>query len=262
MRGRTQTERWRVSLAAFVMAVGLVGGSAAAATRTPSPQGRVTAALKTLTTDLGKLGPKQASKPTRKALLKTAGRARRRSRRAPCQSLQVLSQLRAELIAIRVPKVKGRRPAAGSARGRIAADVLQAQVALLQLPAAKRCGGGVTSKVTQGTPTVLASDATHMQLRLDLPAPTFVAQHVGDKDWLQMFMPGMATTGGTPGNPGLPATTQFFGIPNGANVSITVDKTQGYDVGGVNLYPEQPQPVDAKPPPPSSLFANRPYKLN
>src|SRR5207302_5164260 len=50
--------------------------------------------------------------------------------------------------------------------------------------------------------------------------------------------------------------------PNGANVSVTVDKTQGYDLPAVNLYPEQPQPIDIQPPPPNGVFVNRPFKVD
>ena len=156
--------------------------------------------------------------------------------------------------------MKGRAPAAGSLRGRLESDTLAANVALLALPRTRRCGGGARVSVAEATGTVLESDERHLRMRVSLPLPTFAAHQAGATEYQQMFMDGMGESGAE-GKPGLPVLTRFLGVPEGADVSVTVNDTDGYDLAGITLFPHQPEPVDQRVPgqPPISDFLEDPF---
>ncbi|MEA2427797.1 MAG: hypothetical protein QOF37_1425 [Thermoleophilaceae bacterium] len=234
-----------VVIAALLGAIPAAG--AAAVKKAPSPQAQVRSAFKQLVTDTGKL-PKRAH---RAALLRTVKRAGRQARRRPCAAARTL-------------KGFSRRLKPGALRDQLKAEVLHADAAMMQLPSAKRCGGGHASKVATVSAQVLRSSAKQLRMRISLPPPTFVGQHAGGQDFQQMFIDGMGETDAG-GKPGLPAVQKFFGIPVGANVGLTVNGTQGYDLNGVNLYPQQKSPVDeAAPPgaPPLSEFLDGPFQID
>ena len=101
--------------------------------------------------------------------------------------------------------------------------------------------------MTQAAGNVLESDERHLRMRISLPLPTFAAHQVGGTEYQQMFMDGTGETGAE-GKPGLPVLTKFLGVPEGAEVSVTVNDTDGYDLAGITLYPHQPEPVDQRVP--------------
>jgi hypothetical protein len=146
---------------------------------------------------------------------------------------------------VRRPRIRGRTPTTASRRGQLESDTLAANVALLALPRARRCGGRRVS-VAQAKAKVLESDERHLRLSVSLPLPTFTAHQVGGSEYLQMLLVGTGETGDD-GKPGLPILGQFFGVPEGADVTVIVNDTSGYDLGGVNLFPHQPDPVDQDP---------------
>ena len=96
-------------------------------------------------------------------------------------------------------------------------------MALLALPRARRCGGKQV-RVAQVKADVVESDERHLRLRVSLPLPTFTAHQVGGSEYQQMLMEGAGETGDR-GKPGLPIIGQFFGVPEGADVTVTVNGT-------------------------------------
>jgi hypothetical protein len=240
-----------------------VPGGAAAASKPPSLKRQVNLAFKQLARDTRHLPRKAIKTKDRKFLVATVNRARRQARRNPCKSIKTLAQFRRALRRIHEPGLKSFEPIGTTLRGSLEDDQLGAAVALMQLPGARRCGGGHKATVTQSAPRVLQSDEKHLRLRISLPAPTFGSQKVGGTIYQQMFMGGMGETGNI-GSPGLPQTTQFYGVPLGADISMTVNGTQGYDLHGVNLFPHQKSAVDLPPLPAGapgpSTFANPPFE--
>lgn len=239
-----------------------IGATAANAAAPPSAKSQAKQAFNQLVRDT-KLVPRKAiKKRNKKALVKLATKARKSSLKQPCKTVKTLKQYRRRLKNIHEPGVKSFEPVGTTIKGLLDSEALRANVTLLQLPNSKRCGGGRKPSTTQSAPRVLESDQTHVRMRIALPSPTFAPQKVHGTVYQQMFMPGMGD-GGHPGEPGLPQTTQFFGVPAGAGVSVTVNGSQGYDLSGVNLYPHQPSAKDIPPlpsgAPDPSTFANQPF---
>ena len=230
-----------------------------AATSSATPRAEATKRLNTLVKHTRTL-PRRLVKPRHKvALLRLAKSAKRTSRRNPCKSVRTLRSYRRRLKRVRRPRIRGRTPLSSSRRGRLESDTLAANVALLALPRAARCGGRQVS-VAQAKADVVESDERHLRLQVSLPLPTFSAHQVGGSEYQQMFMEGTGETGDE-GKPGLPMLGQFFGVPEGADVTVTVNGTTGYDLPGVNLFPHQPDPVDQAVPgqPPLSDFLEDPF---
>src|SRR4051812_32892853 len=209
----------------------------------PSAKTQAKSAFNQLVRDTRHIPKKAIKKRNKRTLVKFAVKARKMSLKQPCKTVKTLKQYRRRLRNIHEPGVRGFEPAGTTIKGVLEAEALRANVTLLQLPNSKRCGGGRKPGVTQGAPRVLESDQTHMRLRIALPSPTFAPQKIGNAVYEQMFMGGMGE-GGAVGEPGLPQTTQFYGLPEGADVKVTVNGSQGYDLSGVNLYPHHPAAMD------------------
>ena len=230
-----------------------------AATTSASPRAEAAKRLTTLVKHTRAL-PKRLVKPRKKlALLRLAKSAKRTSRRRPCRSIRILRGYRRRLGAVRRPRIRGRAPTTSSRRGQLASDALAAEVALLGLPRARRCGGSQAT-AAQAKAELLESDERHLRLRVSLPLPTFTAHQVGASEYQQMLMDGAGETGDE-GKPGLPMLGELFAVPDGADVSVRVNDASGYALTGVNLYPHQPDPVDQTAPgqPPLSDFLEDPF---
>jgi hypothetical protein len=255
--------RTRPYLALVLLAVLIaLPESAGAATKPPSAKSQAKSAFNQLVHDTRHIPKKAIKKRNKRTLVKIAVKARKMSLKTPCKTVKTLKQYRRRLKNVHEPGVRGFEPAGTTIKGILEAEALRANVTLLQLPNSKRCGGGRKPGVTQGAPRVLESDQTHMRLEIALPSPTFAPQKIGNTVYEQMFMGGMGE-GGAVGEPGLPQTTQFYGVPEGADVKVTVNGSQGYDLSGVNLYPHQPSAMDipnlpSGAPDPAS-FANPPF---
>jgi hypothetical protein len=206
-----------------------------------------------------RLPKKLATARTRRDLLRLAKSAKRSSRRSPCRSARTLRAYRRGLRRVRRPRLRTSAPTSSSFRGQLESDTLAASVGLLSLPRARRCGGRPV-RAARATGRVLESDERHLRLRLSLPVPTFTAHQVGTSEYQQIFMEGAGETGAN-GKPGLPTLGKFFAVPEGAEVSVTVNGSSGYDLDGVDLYPHQPDPVDRRRPgePPASTFLEGPF---
>jgi hypothetical protein len=251
--------RWLAVLAASVGVLAVALPVASAASRAPSPKAQAAKRLNTVVRHTRKLPKKLATRRSKRVLLRLAKSAKRSSRRSPCRSVRMLRAYRRGLGRVRRPRLKSHTPTTSSARGQLESDTLAANVALLALPRARRCGGRQV-KVAQAKSEVLESDDHHLRLRLSLPLPTFAAHQVGGTEYQQIFMEGAGETSGL-GKPGLPTLSEFFAVPEGADVSVTLNDTTGYDLDGVNLYPHQPDPVDQGPDgePPASTFMENPF---
>jgi peptidase C25-like protein len=251
--------RWTAVLA-VALAVLFAGTAVSeAATASASPQKQAAKRLKALVKDTRRLPKKLVKRRDKAALVQLARSAKRTSRRNPCRSVRSLRAYRRKLKRVRRPRVRSNTPSTSSRRGQLESDTLAANVALLALPRARRCGGRRVT-VTDAKADVLESDERHLRLRLSLPLPTFSAHQVGGSEYQQMFMEGAGETSGE-GKPGLPQLSEFFAVPVGADVSVKVNDSKGYDLGGVNLFPHQPDPVDAAPAgaPPLSEFLEDPF---
>ena len=250
----------RAAVLAVLLAMLSAGTVASgAATTSASPRAEAGKRLNTLVKHTRKLPKRLVKRRHKLALVRLAKSAKRTARRRPCRSVRTLRTYRRQLKRVKRPRVKGRAPAAGSRRGQLESDTLSANVALLALPRARRCGGRRVT-VAQAKSDVLESDENHLRLRLSLPLPTFAAHQVGGTEYQQMLMEGTGETGDE-GKPGLPILGQFFGVPEGANVTVSVNDTTGYDLSGINLFPHQPDPVDQGAPgqPPLSDFLEDPF---
>jgi hypothetical protein len=256
----------RTTLALLVLAAVLAIPAGAGAAATPAPaKSQATAAFKRLVRDTRLLPRKAITKKNKVRLVRLAQQAKRTSLRQPCKTVKTLKQYRRHLKAIHEPGVRTFEPVSTTIRGTLEADALTANVTLLQLPNSRRCGGGRRPSVTQIAPKLLESDEHHLRLRVSLPSPTFAPQMVGGTVYEQMFMDGMGE-GGAVGQPGLPELTHFYGVPQGADIKVTVNGAQGYDLQGVNLFPHQAASMDLPPLPSGApnpgTFENPPFQKN
>jgi hypothetical protein len=258
--------RTSVLVGVMLLVLVLAAPAADAAKRTSPAQKQANQAFAVLIRDTGRLPKSLVPKRSRAALVRVARRAKSQARRRPCRAIRTLNAYKRGLGKVKKPRLRGNRPDGGSPRGRLQADALTVNAALLALPGSKRCGGGKASGVTSARTRVLASDARHLRMRVQLPAVQFVAHQVGGNDYLEPTMENMGTAGDR-GNPGLPTLTSFFAVPRGATVSFRVNGSQGYDLNGVKLFPRQQEPVDLAPgappgAPSQSTFSDPPFKLN
>jgi Peptidase family C25/Propeptide_C25 len=261
--------RMRRSVLAAVATVALLlalpwAAEAAAKKRPPSAKAQAAKAFKQLVKDTRKTPRKALSKRNRKALIATAKRARRQARRNPCKAVKTLRAYRRGLRRVKTRRVRGRRPTGTSPRGKLEADALKVNVALMQLPRSRRCGGGRRPKVSEVSAKVVKSTTKELRLKVSLPSPTFSSHQVGGRQFQQMFMEGAGETGDV-GKPGLPTVTEHFGVPEGADVALKINGKTGYAIQGVDLYPHQQQPVDLSLPkgaPPIDTFMEPPFQLN
>jgi hypothetical protein len=251
------------SILLVLLAAALVALPASAfAKKAPSPQTQVSRAFKQLVKDTRVLPKAVVAKRARARLRHVAAVARKQARRRPCKAIKTLGQFRRSIRKVRERKKNG--ATITSFRGRLRADLLEVNSALMQLSRAKRCGGGRRAKVDTVQSKVLHSDAKSLRMRVSLPPPKFVEQQGGGQDFQQMYMDGMGESD-VNGKPGLPLSSDFFGIPVGANVQLHVNGTQGYDLHGVNLFPHQEPPVDAAAPPgapPLTDFLEGPFQID
>jgi hypothetical protein len=213
--------------------------------------------------------PKKAAKKAAKAkLLRTARHAAKVARRRPCTAVKDLASYRRTLHATRIsPTAKGAK-AKRRLRHQLAAlgpASLKASTKLLSDKRAKACGGGVVpSTLPHATTTVLSSDENGMSLRVQLPKLTFTAQTGGGKSWTQLTLPDTDSPQ-APGKPGIPVVSSTFGVPDGAKLTVVPGSAESHTIGGVDVFPRQPESLDGgdlNPPGPPSGDPNNPAKPN
>lgn len=239
------------TVAVLVSLLVLCTPPAGAAVRPPSAKAQVQQRFAALTGYVRGLPPSAVRRSAKADLLGRIGAARRLGAKDPCRAAQALKRsynafLKVEALPRALPE-----PTGGSARGQLLSHALNVQAALMVAPGARKCGGTAKPAVAEATPTILESSPRRLRLRLALPTPTFASHRAGRTDYQQILMEGMGETGAE-GRPALPIVTRFFGVPEGAGVSVKVDATRGFDMEGINLMPHQPEPVDQAPPTPGT----------
>lgn len=255
----------------LLMAFGLSSqASAAKSTKTVN----ASATLKALVKQTKALPATAASTTRKTSLLRTAKGAARVAKAKPCKAVKGLSSYRSLLRTTKIRgSVKGKK-AKTRLRLRLAAlgpASLKASRTLLSDKRTKRCGGGVIPSTRKNpATTVLSSDVNGMRLRVKLPALKFTSQTGGGKSWTQLVLPNSEAPGAD-GAPGIPVVSSTFGVPDGAKVEVSTSGAESYVIDGVDVFPNQPEPVDAavnlgsNPPKPNFLkapFATKPFEID
>lgn len=254
------TKALALAATASLLVLALLGSTMALAAK-PAGPGQWLRALVRQTAGLphAAAGAKQ-----RRKLAHLAAHARRALRSRPCTAVKDLERFRRVLKGVKVKK--GRRyQRAGNRLAALGATSMQGSRRLLASKRTKRCGGGVKpNSASRSKFRILKSNAKGMRLRVQLPALRFVAQTGGGKSWTQLVLPNTDAPG-KPGSPGIPVANSIIGVPDGASVAVKTGHTTSYTVGGVNVFPVQPDPVDQDTPPPNIFkppFADPPFTLN
>ena len=223
--------------------------------------------LKSLVRQTNSLPPAAASAAKRRALKRIATHARRAARRRPCASVRDLARFRRILAGVRVKK--GGRNAKRAAHRLSAlgpASVTSSRL-LLASKRTRRCGGGVKPARGKHPKTkVLTSSTRRLRVRVQLPAVQFVPREEGGKLWTQLVVPN-SDAPAEPGTPGIPVVSDVLAVPDGAKVTVKTNDVDKITVGGVDVFPAQPDPVDQEQnePEPNIFeppFSERPFQLD
>jgi hypothetical protein len=229
-------------------------------------QPKAGSALKTLVRQTKALPRRAATKRQKTKLLRAARSARKSVRKRPCKSVRQLSRYRRILGRIKVKRGRRNRRARNRL-SRLAPTSMTASRALLSSRRTRSCGGGRPNRRHQTTTQLLQSDANGMRIRVQLPALRFASETGGGKTWTKLVLPNTDSPG-APGTPGIPTVSNTFAVPDGATVKVTPTSTTSYTLGGVDVFPVQPEPLDqgtapGNPPdfddPP---FAAKPFEIN
>ncbi len=177
-------------------------------------------------------------------LEQTAKDARRAAAKQPCRAVQDLSHYRRILLGVKVKKgKKGRK--LGTRLAALSATSLKASSRLLASKRTRSCGGGTKpSRRRNARFKVLKSDANGMKIRVQLPELHFVPRIAGGKAWTQLVLPNTDAPG-KPGTPGIPAASDVLGVPDGAKLIVKSGDVDSYVLDGIDVFPVQPEPVDA-----------------
>ena len=210
-------------------------------------------ALKKLAKKTGKVNGralKPTSRPRLAKLLRLARAAKSNAKKHTCTSVKALSSYRKTMQSTKVlrkPKKK-----AGKTLDKLAGlTSLSSQASLLLLSSSKtkKCGGGVAaSTLDEAKTTVLESNAEHLKIAVELPKVLLTPQTEGNKTYTEMLAPNTVTNG-EPGQPGIPSVGELYGVPDGAQVSVSVTESKSVTLDNVQLYPTQPDVVDDVQPP-------------
>jgi Peptidase family C25/Propeptide_C25 len=250
-----------VGLALLLLTLAFGGGQALAA-KSPSAG----PSLKSLVRQTNALPRTAASPAKRRALKRAAGHARRVARKRPCAAVRDLARFRRVLGRVKVRKAKGKRRRRATQRlAALAPASLRSSRLLLASKRTKRCGGGVGPNRRSNTKTtVLSSDENGMRVRVELPAVKFVPESGGGKTWTKLALPNTDVPG-KPGTPGIPVASSTLGVPDGASLEIKSGNVEKVVLDGVDVFPVQPEPVDAVTQPPDFAkppFAAKPFAIS
>jgi hypothetical protein len=249
----------------------LMAGSAgvAQAAKKPAKKVSVSSALRTLDRQAATLPKTLVSRTQRRKLHDAARRARLTSKAKPCSSVAALTRFRAVLRTVK-PR-KGKRNARANLRiAALGPASLAASRLLLADKRTKRCGGDTKpSTLTEAKTSVLSSDINGLRVRVELPAVQFTPRSAGGKSWTQLVLADTSAGLGDTGAPGIPVVASTFAVPDGATVAVKTGKTDSYTLDGVDVFPTQPDPVDAAAPTPGVKpdfskppFADAPFTID
>jgi hypothetical protein len=91
----------------------------------------------------------------------------------------------------------------------------------------------------------------------ELGKPMVATVHANEEVFTEVQIPGADTSGGVPGEPGIPVFRRLIAVPRGASVEAKIT-TEGAETIKLNLFPTQTSPVDAVEDP----FGNKPFIKN
>lgn len=221
----------------------LAASPVAAQEEAPSPD------FQRLQADIARLVVGQNQQPF---LSKAAAASAAATRGQACTAIDVLNALRNYIAA-----KAGKKEFTTFAAGQLEADALVVIADLLGTAAAAQCGGAAVPPTTKAGPVVqvVSSDKNGLQLHVSLPAARFVARLGGGRVFTDMAMDGVGLHNRI-GAPDIPTFNTFFAVPMGADVSLQLLGTSSYTLGGVDLWPEQEQPVDDNP------FGDKPFTID
>jgi hypothetical protein len=219
------------------------GGASPAAAAPPKTQG---AALRSLVTQTKLLPRAVTTRSQRRNLLRFATHAGEVARTRPCVAVNDLARYRRILRFVRVKPLRSRR----TANRRLASlgpASLTASRLLLVSKRTKACGGGTRPSTARSVrTTVTSSDENGMTVRVQLPALRFVPESAGGQSWTRLALPNTDVPG-TPGKPGIPVVSDTFAVPDGATVEVNASSASSYTLGGVDVFPVQPDVADQSP---------------
>jgi hypothetical protein len=236
----------------------LAGGGEAFAAKKPTAK----STLKTLVKETGKLPASAAPAAKRGALRRLARRAARSARRSPCASVHDLNAYRRVLGTIRVKKKRSRATRRLTALGPAS---LNASRLLLASRKTRRCGGGSKARPGDNPKVrVIGSDGRRLRVRVQMPEVGFSPAQGGGKTWTELSLPN-SDSPSKPGTPGIPFVSDVLAVPDGAKMAVKVNDVDKIAMDGVDVFPAQPDPVDADMPAPNfdaGPFADAPFHFN
>lgn len=119
------------------------------------------------------------------------------------------------------------------------------------------------SSVQPPSVRINASDNRHFGATVGFGSPLLQPAAGGGESWTQLSIPGLDVPMGAPGQPAIPSWQGLVGIPAGAQATLRMTAAPVVAESFlINLYPSQPQPLDAdteEPAPSPLLFADRPF---
>jgi len=225
----------------LLASIGIVAAPVGAAAAGPKP-GK---ALKALVRQTEHLPRGLARGAAKRRLLANAQLARLQAKKAPCASVRALARYRRILHRIHVKRSK--RPKLQRRALKLAAlgpASLTATRALLHNRKTRRCGGGIGAAPKRAKTIVRASSTKSLKLRVKLPELRFVPRSGGGHTWTQLVLPDTDSPQ-KPGTPGIPIVSSQFAVPEGASVDVDPGSVDSYVLDGVDVFPAQPESVDA-----------------
>ena len=263
--------RMRLTIAAMLLAAVTLGWSTsahAAIKKTPTPA-RALGSLVAQTNALPASAVASASQRSR--LLNLARRARGAASTNPCTSVQLMTDYRKALKSTRLRStVRGKLRASMQRRlATLGASSMTASRSLLRSNKTRRCGGGVAPSDLAATKvTLLQSDENGLKVRVNLPQLQFVPETANGKQFTKLVAPNTDAPGPV-GSPAIPIISQDLAVPDGATIEVTTSNVQSQTIDGVEVFPIQPEPVDATSPsvtPPPNfqgpIFNAKPFKID
>jgi hypothetical protein len=256
----TSARKLFVLSAMVALLLALVAGSPA--------EGATTAksTLKSLVKQTNKLPKSVVSKRQKHKLTKPLRHALKFVTKKPCRAVADLNRYRRILRGVKVPKGssgKARRTALKVSK--LGPASVKASQKLLASSKTKACGGGVKpSTRPETTTTVMSSDENGLTVRVQLPVLHFLPESGGGKTFTKLVAPDTDSPG-APGTPGIPTVSSNFGVPDGATAKVTATSSTSYTMQGVDVFPAQPDPVDADSEQPNFLagpFKQPPFQID
>ncbi len=237
------------AVGALVLVLAVCAAAPAAEKKVVTHKVTATSALTALVSQTNAISSSSIPSIRKIKLLRLAHHARSVVVRTPCASVKDLNAFRLSLKATRLrPSVRGSKRGALRRRlSQLGATSLTASGKLLASATTKKCGGGIKPNTLAAPKTkVLKSDINGMTVHVELPALNFVPRVAGNETFTELKAPNTDSPGAA-GTPAIPVDASTLGVPDGATMTVKASSVQSYTVDGVNVYPNQPPPLDQAP---------------